>query len=129
VASGRRTRILLVEDDGCIRETMQAILVEEGYEVSTAADGSQALAMLLSSSRPRPDLLIVDLMMPVLDGAGLCAEMARRPELRPLPVLVVSAQGAFEGRPPPLPRLRLLKKPIRFAALLDGIQEIQRPPG
>lgn len=115
-------RILVVEDDQCIRETLCAILVDEGFQVESASNGREALDHLLCAGNIPPHLLIVDVMMPVLNGWELCAEMARRPQLASLPVLIVSANAAVHGAPRPLRSLWILEKPIRFEALLGHIQ-------
>jgi CheY-like chemotaxis protein len=115
-------RILVVEDDQCIRETLCAILADEGFQVESASNGREALDHLLCAANVPPHLLIVDVMMPVLNGWELCAEMARRPQLAPLPVLIVSANAAVHEAPRPLRSLWILEKPIRLEALLGHIQ-------
>jgi CheY-like chemotaxis protein len=111
--------VLVVEDDDAIRATLTGILEDEGYEVWTASNGREALDRLLDG--PRPGLVIVDLVMPVLSGWELCAELARRPGLADLPVVVVSANAVLET-PLPLPQARLLPKPIRFQELIDELE-------
>jgi DNA-binding response OmpR family regulator len=66
-------------------------------------------------------MLIVDLLMPILDGWDLCLEMSRRPALAGLPVLVISANDVLEA-PLPLPQARVMAKPIRFEGLLAEIE-------
>jgi CheY-like chemotaxis protein len=111
--------VLIVEDDQAIRDTLTSILEDEGYQVWSAVNGRDALDRLASG--PRPGLLIVDLVMPILNGWDLCAELARRPELADLPVLVVSANATTES-PLPLPQARLMQKPIPFQQLLEEVE-------
>ena len=84
--------VLLVEDDGAIRETLAEVLTEEGYIVSTAMHGAQALDHLTCGLRPR--LILLDLMMPVMTGWDLMARVADEPALWSVPVIVVSGAGA-----------------------------------
>jgi len=81
--------ILFVDDDPCMRELMAMILREEGYEVSTAADGFEALAQLRSSV---PDLLISDLQMPRMSGVEFLSVIRHR--FPAIPVIAIS--GAFD---------------------------------
>ena len=85
-------KILLVEDNFPARELMSTILGGVGYMVCTAANGAEALEKLRSPERP--DLILLDLLMPVMDGWKLLAEIKRDPELASIPVLILS--GAEE---------------------------------
>ena len=67
------SRILVIDDDDAIRESLRDVLGDAGYEVAVARDGREALAMMT----PRPALLLVDLMMPELDGWELTCEYRR----------------------------------------------------
>jgi CheY-like chemotaxis protein len=84
-----RAAILFVDDEPCIRELMAMILGEEGYEVSTATDGLDALAQLRSSI---PDLIISDLQMPRMSGVEFLSVVRHR--FPAIPVIAMS--GAFE---------------------------------
>src|SRR5690606_13804277 len=84
----RRTgHILVVEDDQDIRESVVEILEDEGHRVSAAADGREALERL-QRAQPRPDLILLDLMMPVMNGFQFREEQLKRPELAGIPVVV-----------------------------------------
>jgi CheY-like chemotaxis protein len=121
-------RILVVEDDRAIRDALRSILEAEGYQVAVAGNGKEALDALerAAAAHSLPHLLIVDLVMPVLNGWDLCAELARRPALAALPVVIVSATSDFDGAPLPsafaLPRVDVLAKPIRFEKLLAAVE-------
>ncbi len=91
VAGGdvRRRTILVVDDDRTIRESLDARLRLEGYGVITALDGVEALERLAGA----PDLVLVDVEMPRLDGFGLLERMQTEPRFRDIPVIVVTAQA------------------------------------
>ncbi|WP_030264646.1 two-component system response regulator CseB [Streptomyces sp. NRRL B-24484] len=80
-------RILIVEDDEVIREATQMALERYGFPVDTAADGLQGLERFRAR---RPDLLLIDVMLPLLDGVGLCRRVREESNL---PILMMSARG------------------------------------
>lgn len=80
---------MVVEDDEDIRDSVRDILEGEGYLVCTAANGQEALAVLLRSARPC--LILLDLMMPVMNGQQFLARLRLLPGLTDIPVVVVSA--------------------------------------
>jgi CheY-like chemotaxis protein len=81
--------ILVVDDEVDMRDAVQAILEGEGYAVQSAANGRQALDLIENGHRP--DLLLLDVMMPVLTGYEVLDRLAQKPELRSLPVVMMSA--------------------------------------
>jgi CheY-like chemotaxis protein len=103
---------MIVEDDEMIRESMKLLLELEGYEVLLAGNGKQALDLLASGRRP--NLILLDLMMPVMDGYEFLRARARDPELHRIPVIVVSA---FLGESEPLDAQGFVAKPIDFDLL------------
>jgi CheY-like chemotaxis protein len=117
VSSGRH-RILLVEDDLGIRQGIADCLVLEGYEVEAAANGAEALAHLRAG--PRPGLIVLDLVMPVMNGAQLLARLRRDPGLADIPVVLMTAAM------PPGPRLPpasgYLSKPFELSELLALVE-------
>ncbi len=78
-----------MEDDASIRETLADLLADEGYSVSCAANGAEAFALL--SSDAAPSLILLDLMMPVMDGWTFRSLQRRDPRFAGIPVLVLSA--------------------------------------
>src|SRR4030095_7934637 len=81
--------ILVVDDSALIRQVIIDALTPEGFEVSEAADGSAALR---SVSGKRPDLIIADILMPVMDGWALCEEIRRAPATADLPIMVLTTE-------------------------------------
>lgn len=86
--------ILLVEDDELLRGAMQMVLEWEGYRVVCAGDGREALDLMRGGTRPA--LILLDVMLPVLDGAQLREELRRDPALADVPVVVVSGLDAAD---------------------------------
>lgn len=82
--------ILIAEDEPSLRENLQWMLELEGYEVTAAADGREALAAALTN---RPDLLLTDVMMPELDGFGLIKALRSHPATATLPVIMLTARA------------------------------------
>ena len=93
VATGR---LLVVEDDDSIRETVGEALKAEGYEVMTSSNGKEALSLLTDESRQPVDLLVLDLMLPGLGGLDLCRELRR--VSNNTPILVISARDGETDR-------------------------------
>jgi len=86
-------RVLIVEDELAMRTALRDILESEGYRVQTAADGADGLEQALEQ---RPDLLLLDVMMPKVDGYALCAELRRLAV--DTPVLMLTAKGQVQDR-------------------------------
>ena len=112
-------RILVVDDDSAIRDSLRMVLAEAGYDVAVAADGREALGML----SPRPALLLVDLMMPELDGWELIDELKRTAPLADIPVCVLSA---ISSHAPPRASA-VLQKPVALEVLLATVERLIAP--
>jgi DNA-binding response OmpR family regulator len=87
--------ILLADDEQELAWMVRHSLKDEGYEVLTAFDGLEALAV---ARRHRPDLAILDITMPLLDGLGVCQRLRRDPTLAAVPILFLIVRGAVEDR-------------------------------
>ncbi|MBK8232762.1 MAG: response regulator [Candidatus Eisenbacteria bacterium] len=85
-----RKRILVVDDEIYIVHILEFSLTMEGYEVVTAADGEEALKKI---EEDRPDLVVLDIMMPKLDGYEVCRRIRRDEDHAQLPVILLSAKG------------------------------------
>ena len=108
--------VLLVEDDNVIRESLREVLVEEGYTVATAQHGKEALLRL---TELRPCVILLDLMMPVMDGWQVLEHLQQDSALASIPVVVVSASR----EPRPLSgAVCIMRKPINLPALLEQVE-------
>ena len=85
-----RKRILVVDDEIYIVHILEFSLTMEGYEVATASDGEEALRKI---EEDRPDLVVLDIMMPRLDGYEVCRRLRQSEETATLPVILLSAKG------------------------------------
>ncbi|MEA2682441.1 MAG: two-component system, OmpR family, phosphate regulon response regulator PhoB [Chloroflexota bacterium] len=83
-----RPRLLVVEDEPALQKVLAVRLQIEGFEVRAAGDGEEALAMI---AEERPDLVLTDLMMPLMDGAELTRQIKGDPALKSIPVMVLTA--------------------------------------
>lgn len=115
--------VLLAEDDGDVREVLSETLRESGYQVTAVENGAQALAMLRSGIRPA--LILLDLLMPVMDGWEFLAARAADPELERIPVVVLSGERDVQER------IRAAKatwvpKPVALERLFEVIERQER---
>jgi CheY-like chemotaxis protein len=118
MASGKT--ILVVEDDTATREALALVLSGQGFSVLTAANGQEALGHL--HGKPRPDLILLDLMMPVMDGWQFRREQIRDPALATIPVVVLSADGNVQQKAASLHAAGYLQKPVDVSNLVEAIQ-------
>jgi CheY-like chemotaxis protein len=113
--------VLLAEDDLEIRDILQDLLEAEGYDVVPASHGRQALEFLQGArgdSDKLPDLVVLDLMMPLVDGHQVLDTMKSDPVLAPIPVVVLSAVA----RERPIGAAAFLRKPIPLQKFFDTIK-------
>lgn len=115
--------ILVVDDDPDIRDIVADILAGEGYRAHGAENGLHALRMLREEGL-RPDLILLDMMMPELDGWGFRAEQQRDPELASIPVVVFTAHELPSHTAEQMQAAAFLKKPVRLAQLLDAVRRV-----
>ena len=116
----RATTILLVEDDALISEVLTSVLEDEGYLVIVAHDGEQAIALL---STTRPDLALLDVMMPLVDGREVLRHIRATESTRDLPVILMSASplSVLEGAES---YSLFLRKPFDLQTLLDEVTRL-----
>jgi DNA-binding response OmpR family regulator len=107
-------RILVVDDDRDIRDMIEIVLASDGYEVSTAPDGAAALEALEQS---RPDLILLDLRMPVLDGVSFLRRYREQPGPH-VPVIVLTAAQDVAARGTEIRADGYLDKPFQIGDLL-----------
>ena len=114
-----RGSVLVVDDDIDIRETISLVLEDEGYAVASASNGAEALAYL--QAHPPPDVILLDLMMPVMDGGAFRQEQRRAPHLASIPVVVISASGNIRDQAVALGATSFVQKPISLDTLLATV--------
>ena len=110
--------VLIVEDDENTRSILAEVLKSEGCDVKEAENGKRALELLADV---RPDLIIVDLMMPVMNGWDLCSALEKDERLARIPVAILTALSSVH----PLGNRPILPKPVRLTtlvALLDLVR-------
>jgi two-component system, chemotaxis family, chemotaxis protein CheY len=111
--------VLLVEDDLEIRDILQDLLEAEGYDVIPASHGKQALEFLTAAAaEDLPQLVVLDMMMPLVDGSQVLASMKSDPKLSPIPVVVLSAVA----RERPAGAAAFLRKPIPLQKFFDTVR-------
>jgi signal transduction histidine kinase len=93
--AGGQARVLVVDDNDDILNIIQRVLVKENHQVFTARDGKQALAM---ARRELPDVILLDVMLPEVDGLTVCRELKSDPATRGIMILLVTGRGAVESR-------------------------------
>lgn len=114
--------VLLVEDNVSVRELLRVLLETEGYEIVEAIDGSDGLAQAEQSP---PDLMILDLMMPGLDGESVLTKLRSHPKLSGVPVLVVSGKYESLGRlKEQLGEENVFPKPFEPSRMMDRIGDL-----
>ena len=114
-------RVLVVDDDPDIRLVLQELLIEEGYQVETASDGLTALGLLHQA--PVPDIILLDLAMPGMNGGAVVKAMRSDPVLRGIPVVIVtgSLPDVFEY-PPEGSYQGLIGKPFDIDEVLETVR-------
>jgi len=118
-----RPHILVVEDDRDLRDTLREVLEETGYSVASAKDGLDALAQLLSSAR-RPDLILLDLQMPNMDGFEFRDEQLKLAEIAHIPVAVLTSDSEGRNKAAALNSAAYLSKPLKLLQLLTVIPQV-----
>ena len=119
-----RPLILIVEDDPTVSGLLETLMQMEGYETVTASDGLEGL---LKAEFRRPSVVLLDVMMPNVDGERVLGELQSRPDFAEVPVLIVTgradAHAAFDDV---VGRLNVITKPFDAAALTDRVAEVLR---
>lgn len=119
----RSNRILLVEDDEGNREALKELLEVEGYSVSTAAHGAEALALLRRGGEP-PGLILLDMMMPVMNGSEFRQVQKSDPALCDIPVVLMSAGARLNDEATALGVAAVIGKPPNVDAMLAELARL-----
>ena len=114
------TPVLVIEDDFDLRESMVAVLEACGYPALGAANGRDALAVLHEGRKP--GLIVLDLMMPVMDGWQFRVAQLQQDDLAAIPTVVCTARTDAEARAMSLGAIAYLRKPLDFDFLLDLVE-------
>jgi CheY-like chemotaxis protein len=119
---GPGDRILVVEDDDDIREVVEEVLSSEGYQVDVAKDGIDALGKLDGAARP--PLILLDMMMPRMDGETFLRALRDRPALADAPVVVISGNATVREKASALNASACLVKPFELDELLGLVRRL-----
>jgi CheY-like chemotaxis protein len=111
-------RVMVVDDDTDLRETIIEVLRDNDYEVVGAANGQEALDLLHGASA-RPCVILLDLMMPVMDGKTFYYELMKEPELSSIPIIVLSAHAEVDAMLAEVSVVAKLRKPVDIVPLLE----------
>ena len=116
-------KILIIDDDAFIRRPLEFILREEGFAPVTAVDGEDGLAKLEGE---KPDLIVLDLMMPGLDGFEVCRRVRTDPRFSSIPVILLTAKGqeSDSERGLAVGATEFMSKPYSPSELLRRVREI-----
>ncbi len=122
---GTKAKVLLVDDEPIIRNIMEAALSEEGYRVATAANGALALAQVEAS---RPDVILLDIVMPELSGFQVTEKLKADPATAGIPIILVTGLGSIEDRVRGLEAGAddFLSKPFNLDELLVRVRSLAR---
>ena len=114
-------RVLIVEDDEDIRETLFEGLSDHGFDIAAAANGEEALILLrshLSDDDQLPEIILLDLMMPVMDGWKVLDVLKGDARFADIPVTIVSA-ARYQGT---VQAARFIKKPLNIDLLIEAVR-------
>jgi len=118
------TRVLVVDDDEAVREALVGVLVDQGFRVEVAGDGLEALSAL--ARPPLPDVILLDGVMPAMDGLELRGLLLADPGLALVPVVFLSADSRLPRRAAEL-RAQVLSKPVMRDALVAAVRQAAGP--
>ena len=118
-----KAKILVVDDDASSLELIEAMLVPNGYEIITANDGSKAVAIIIEN---KPDLILLDIMMPGLDGYSTLTKIKENKTISKIPVVMLTAMGFQLNKELALRfgAVGYITKPVELAELLKTISRL-----
>ncbi len=119
-----RKSVLVVEDSVDLLDVIRQHLETEGYEVFPATHGKQAIDFLASLPGPLPDLVVLDLMMPIMNGWDVLREMRLQPRFDTTPVLVMTAAAETK----PQGAAALIRKPFNLEDFVNAVRATSRKP-
>jgi len=119
MAVGKDVHVLVVDDQEAIRDTLQVALDDEGFSVECASNGREALAIM---EHWKPCVILLDLMMPVMDGWAFCEEQRRTGDNTP--VVLLSAAGELESHQRTLGAAAFITKPFDLDRVVSMIEQV-----
>jgi CheY-like chemotaxis protein len=114
-------KILVIEDDISIRELLAELLESEGYAVISASNGAEGIKVLEAGHDP--NLILVDLMMPIMDGYAFRIEQMKNPEWSKIPTVVMSAEANAKDKLKSYNVTAFLSKPVELDVILNTVAE------
>jgi two-component system, chemotaxis family, chemotaxis protein CheY len=117
--------VLVIDDDSDIRSVVRELLTDEGYQVRTAVNGRDALSTLSSW---QPDVILLDLMMPIMDGWTFLANQQSSQQLRRIPVIVMSASHTLTRGDEQLAVADVVAKPFEIDTVLTKVATLAGRP-
>ncbi len=120
IVKDNQINVLIVDDQECIRESMSYILGELGFTPEEANNGKEALDKI---SQNRPDIIILDVVMPVMDGIETCKRLRENPDTRNMPIIFLSGQAHVDQMISgiPGPAIKCMEKPCNIEYLAEQI--------
>lgn len=119
-SGSHRTRVLLLEDEDMMREALSELLVDRGYEVVGVRNGARGLRALEGGFQP--DIILLDLLMPVMDGWTFHSRLKERKDWEQVPLIVISAVPVDDPMRTSLPAVACFPKPFHLRLLLEVIE-------
>jgi CheY-like chemotaxis protein len=123
--SAKRPTVLVIDDDEDIRTTIRDVLEDQGFAVACAANGREALDMLLRDDS-KPALILLDLTMPEMDGWTFRQEQQKVPRLAQIPVVLFSGHHDASQAVQSLHAAALMTKPLRLEGLVTLVEQLAR---
>ncbi|ESQ79422.1 response regulator [Asticcacaulis sp. YBE204] len=117
--------VLIVDDEIGILRLLEDVLTDEGHTVVVAVNGRQALEHI---SNGRPDIVLTDLMMPVMDGAALIEAIGQQPEMAGVPIVLMSSLSESMARDKVQSYTTFVRKPFSIFAYIDLVATLLRTP-
>jgi CheY-like chemotaxis protein len=120
--------ILVIEDDKDIRDSISEVLDIEGYPIVSAGNGQEGLSYLNNPANPLPSVILLDLMMPVMNGMAFRSLQLKDPRLAAIPVIVMSADNRAVQKSEEMKSATCILKPLEIDDLLREIKRLIHSP-
>ena len=127
-AEGANRLVMIVEDDRDVRDSVREALEDHGYQTIGASQGREALE-LLRSSAAKPCIILLDMMMPVMDGWAFRKAQTADPALSSIPVIVLTAHSSASDTARDMGAVGFLRKPVTLQELLTAVKQECRDSG